>query len=113
MGDGRRPARRHRRLRKVALKPAHPTKPADSADGQYVHNPVIFAAVIDRQLRALDLAHKIGQEVYDLERVREYLQRIGQIIATRIGPVDPDVQAAIMEDIRTLNEEFLVGPGDA
>lgn len=86
---------------------AYSLKPdPESEDGTAIKFPVIFASTIDKRITALQLNLKIGESLYDLDRVRYYLNRIGEIVRDRIAPMAPEVQQQILEDMDALNAEF-------
>jgi chorismate mutase len=97
------------RLRRHALKAPTRGAPADDEDGMTIAHPVLFAAALDRQMRLLDLDLKVHQEVYDVDRVREYLHRLSTTVIARILDADPDLGAALLDDVKALNAEFNIG----
>lgn len=80
-------------------------------DGKRVKAPVIFAAALDKQQRALEFGLKIAREVYDVERMRGYLAGVADIIRTRIADVDPELHKAILGDLEALNARYMAAGG--
>jgi hypothetical protein len=69
--------------------------------------PLVFMTMVGRQLDALEMNRKVGEALFNLDRLQGYFQGLSDIIRERIGPLSPEVQAAILADLDKLNAEFL------
>lgn len=79
----------------------------DSAAGFKIKFPNTFLAAIHHQEEALKLHMKVGEALFTLDRVESYFRSLGEIIRDRTADVDPDLRAAIMDDFKKLNDEFM------
>lgn len=91
----------------VARLRAYATVPDPMApDGIRIKFPLIYDRALQHSMRALELNMKIGQQLYDLDRVRAYVQRLGEIVNDRLANVAPEVIEEIAADIDQLNADF-------
>jgi hypothetical protein len=97
------------RISRHALIEPNKNQVADDPDGKIIRHPVMWMATIDRKMRLMDLDLKVHQEVYDVDRVREYLHRMSETIIVRLNETAPEVCAMLLADLEALNAEFNIG----
>jgi hypothetical protein len=74
--------------------------------GFRVKFPQLFERAVLLEMRALELNMKIGQQLYDLDRVRTYVTRLGEIVHRHSASLPQEVIDAMMAEIDQLNREF-------
>jgi hypothetical protein len=97
------------RIGRHSLAEPNKNQVADDPDGKIIRHPVMWMATIDRKMRLMDLDLKVHQEVYDVDRVREYLHRMSETIIVRLNEADPALCKMLLEDLEALNHEFNIG----
>lgn len=84
---------------------------AENPDGLTIVNPVYHLAMIDRMIRFLNLDLEVHQQVYDVDRAKEYLQRVAALVGAKLAQLDPAIAAELAEEFKALNREFSIGAG--
>lgn len=82
---------------------------AENPDGLTIVNPVYHMAMIDRMIRFLGVDLEVHQQVYDIDRAKEYLQRVSALIGAKLAKLDPALHAELIEEFKALNREFQIG----
>lgn len=87
------------------------TKDQTEADGtvvQAIKIPKYFSDSLTQRVRVIETALKIQREVYELTRMQDFYDLIIKIIVVEIGPMNPEVQGRIIDQLRDLNAKYLM-----
>lgn len=103
------------RARRYSLRKPDPKQPkqvemaAENSDGLMIANPVHHLALISRMIQFLDLDLKVHQQVYDIDRAKEYLERVSAMVFGKLAQLDPVIRDELVEEFKALNREFQIG----
>ncbi len=76
-------------------------KPDEATGARGIKNPVFFAQSVKLRRELIETILKTWHEAFDLRRMQDFYG----VILDEIGRASPEVQAAIMERLRLMNDE--------